>query len=41
MAPAVNWIADANGGQMISFTDDIIDLNGYYSIVGRSVVLHD
>ena len=41
MAPAVNWLADANGGKVNVFTDDVIALNGYYSIVGRSVVLHD
>jgi Cu-Zn family superoxide dismutase len=36
-----NFQSDANGNFATSFTDDLLSLNGYFSVIGRSMILHN
>lgn len=36
-----NFRSDANGNFGITFTDHLLALNGYFSVIGRSVILHN
>jgi len=35
-----NIVADENGNATLDFTDKIITLNGLYTIIGRSIIVH-
>jgi Cu/Zn superoxide dismutase len=36
-----NFQSDASGKFSVSFADDLLSLNGNFSVIGRSVILHN